>query len=101
MNTQFITLQDPAPLAVMNNVMYQAGQAANVAAARVAFDDHKDRKAHNTDRRKRADLALFETFLHSVSVPAAGLYDYPEAWRGITWGIVQGFRDWMLQAGYA
>jgi integrase len=67
----------------------------------MAFDDHTARKAENTIRRKIADLALFETFLNGAGIPATGLYDNPQAWRGITWGIVEGFKLWMLQRGYA
>ena len=93
--------QDPQALARLNDVMTQAGQAANEAAARAAFQDHTARKADNTLRRKRADLALFEEYLQSAGVPAMGLYDNPAAWRGITWGLVEGFKVWMLQQGYA
>jgi len=95
------TNQDPADLARMNSIMQQAGQAANEQAARVAFADHTASKADNTIRRKRADLALFEEYLQSAGVPATGLYDHPQAWHGITWGIVEGFKVWMLQQGYA
>jgi integrase len=95
------TNQDPQDLARLNDIMSQAGQAANEAGARHAFEDHTARKADNTIRRKIADLALFETFLHSAGVPAIGLYDNPQAWRGITWGIVEAFRNWQLQQGYA
>jgi integrase len=99
--TAITTQQDPEALARLNDIMIQAGQAANQAGARVAFADHTARKADNTIRRKRADLALFEAFLQSAGVPAIGLYDNPQAWRGITWGIVEAFRNWMLQQGYA
>jgi len=85
----------------MNTIMQQAGQAANEAGARHAFEDHTARKATNTIRRKVADLALFETFLQSVGVPATGLYDNSQAWRGIMWGIVEAFRNWQLSQGYA
>jgi integrase len=96
-----LTTTDPAQIAQLNDLMQQAGQAANQAAARVAFADHTARKADNTIRRKIADLALFESFLQSAGVPAVGLYDNPQTWRGITWGIVEAFRNWMLQQGYA
>src|SRR5688572_3584346 len=92
---------DPESLARLNDIMQQAGQAANEQASRIAFDDHTARKADNTIRRKVADLALFETFLRSAGVPAIGLYDNPGAWRGITWGLVEAFKVWMLQQGYA
>jgi integrase len=101
MKKALITTQDPQALAALNDVMTQAGQAANEAGARHAFADHTARKATNTIRRKIADLALFEAFLQSAGVPALGLYDNPPAWRGITWGIVEAFRNWQLQQGYA
>ena len=66
--------QEPQAIAVLNNVMTQAGQAANEA---------------------------FETFLRSAGVPATGLYDNSQAWRGITWGMVEAFKAWPLQQGYA
>ena len=40
--------QDPQAIARMNDIMSQAGQAANEAAARVAFADHTATKADNT-----------------------------------------------------
>jgi integrase len=100
MQTQ-ITTTNPGQLAELNSIMHQAGQAANEAAARVSFAEHTSRKAENTTRRKRADLALFETYLNDCGVPATGLYDDPHAWRGVTWGIVEGFKHWQLQRGYA
>ena len=96
-----ITTQDPAQIERLNDIMQQAGQAANEAGARHAFDDHTARKADNTIRRKIADLTLFETFLRSAGIPAAGLYEDPRAWHGITWGIVEAFRNWQLGKGYA
>lgn len=40
--------------------------------------------AKNTERRKRADLDLFETFLRSVNVPASEMFSTPQAWSGVT-----------------
>jgi|GEM_PF-3263204 hypothetical protein len=87
MKTAFTNQQNPQTLGLMNDIMTQAGQAANEAGTRHAFTDHTDhtaRKAGNTIRRKIADLVLFETFLRSAGVPASQLYDNPQAWRGIT-----------------
>lgn len=95
----------PAPqraeLTTLNDIMHQAGQVANDVAARRTFDDHTARKADNTVRRKIADLALFETFLRSAGVPAAGLFADPHTWSGVTWGLVEAFKAWQLQQGYA
>jgi len=93
--------QDPAQLARLNDVMSQAGKAANQTAARRTFNDHTARKADNTIRRKIADLALFETFLNGAGVPVAGLFDDPQTWAGVTWGLVEAFKVWMLKQGYA
>lgn len=65
------------------------------------FADHISTKAENTKRRKRADLRLFEKFLQSAGVPAAGLFENPQAWRGVTYNLVKGFVTWQLQQGYA
>jgi integrase len=103
MNKQTAITTRPAPvdLARLNDAMAQAGPAANKAAAQGVFTEHTARKATNTERRKRADLALFETFLQSANIPARDLFTNPQAWAGVTWGIVEAFKTWMLQQGYA
>lgn len=102
MNKQTAITTRAGPAEVLHTqALTQAGQAANDSAARYTFTDHTDRKADNTIRRKRADIALFETFLHDVHIPAHDLFDNPEAWRGVTWGIVKAFAEWQLTKGYA
>ncbi len=82
-----------------------AGQMANGHAARAAFGDYQSRKADNTLRRQRGDLVLFADFLAAAGIPAAptgdALYSTPDAWRGITWGLVEAWRNWSLQQGYS
>lgn len=78
-----------------------AGQAANQVAARRAFDDYRVRKAAETIRRQDADLALFAVYLEDVGIVAGDLGLNPESWRGVTWGIVEGFVRWQLAEGYA
>jgi len=103
MTTQALTIAQPqrADLAQIAERMTIAGKAANKAAARRTFEDHTERKADNTIRRKRADIALFESFLAAHEIPAVGLFDAPQAWQGVTWGIVKAFADWQAQQGYA
>lgn len=81
----------------------QIGQAANHVASRHVFSDYRQRKAENTLRRQDADLNLFAEYLISVGIPADSdeLAVNPAAWSGITWGLVAGFVQWMLQASYA
>ena len=81
------------------------GQRANQAAARSAFADYRSRKAPNTLRRQAADLALFAQYLAEIGNGSAPTGDTlatrAEAWRGVTWGLVEGFVRWMLRQGYA
>jgi integrase len=82
-------------------VLAEAGQAANEAAARHVFDDYRSRKAANTIRRQDAGLALFAKYLAAFGVKVGDLAQDPEAWRGITWGLVEGFVKWQLAEGYS
>ena len=82
----------------------EVGQAANGAAAAIAFVDYRSRRAANTIRRQDAALALFSEFLGRVVVdPPTGhdLATRPGSWQGITWGLVSGFAKWMVGEGYA
>ena len=78
-----------------------AGQIANDIAARSVFMDYQSRKAKNTLRRQANDLALFADFLRVTGLQVGDFTNDPEAWRGVTWGLVEGFARWQLQAGYA
>jgi integrase len=86
-----------------NFALHQAGRAANFAAAQGVFADYVSRRAENTLRRQKADLRLFADFLNDAGVPASAdaLQSDPDAWNGMTWGIVEGFKRWMLSVGYA
>ena len=78
-----------------------AGILANGYAASGAFKDYHSRKAENTLRRQRADLDLFASFLAMAGIPETpagdALYSDASSWKGITWGLVEAFRNWMLQ----
>lgn len=80
-----------------------AGQAANQAAAKHTFADYASRKAKNTVRSQGFDLAVFADYLAiaGVTVDADALQTDPAAWQGVTWGLVEGFVKWQLQAGHA
>ncbi len=82
-----------------------AGQVANHYAAQSAFEDYIRRKANNTISAQRADLTMFSAYLAVAGIPGAPtgmlLQSNPNAWQGITWGIVDGFVKWQLQQGQA
>ena len=87
------------------NSLQIAGHVANGHAARAAFADYQSRKSANTLRRQRADLALLADFLTVAGIADAptadDLYSQPDAWQGVTWGLVEAWRNWMLKQGYA
>ncbi len=71
-------------------------EQGNEAARLSAFADYRSRRAQNTLRRQDAELANF-----GVYVGADDLAINPEAWAGISWGIVESFVKKMLIDGYA
>jgi integrase len=85
----------------ITSALQAAGQTANEYAARGAFADYLSRKADNTVRRQAGDLARFAEYLQAAGIQAGDLQHNPESWRGITWGMVEGFRSWMVTEGDA
>lgn len=80
-----------------------AGQVANEYAAQNAFSNYQGRIAANTLRRQKNDLDSFSAYLKEAGVDtdAQDFLTNPEAWQDITHGLVDGFRRWLLQNGYA
>lgn len=82
-----------------------AGQIANRHAEAGVFEGYTERQADNTLRRQRADLAVFADFLCAAGIvecPTADqLMTLPTSWQGVTWGMVEGFRNWQVSQGYA
>jgi integrase len=83
----------------------QAGQAANQAAANLAFEEYRANRPAHTLRAQQGDLANFSTFLLRVGVGDAPsgerLQSDPAAWQGITHGLVLAYREWLMGEGYA
>jgi integrase len=79
------------------------GEQANRAASASAFADYRLRRARNTLERQDTDLALFAKYLRhiGIAVEASALATHSESWRGITFGLIQGFQHWQLLQGYA
>ena len=82
-----------------------AGQAANQAAARIAFDEYRANRPAQPLRAQQSDLSSFATFLAAVGISNApsgdALHTDPSAWQGITHGLILAFREWLMKAGYA
>ena len=79
------------------------GAAADHAAREGVFADYAERRAANTLRRQRVDLATFARYLEAVQfhTDAEALQTEPAAWAQITYGTVAGFVRWQLAQGYA
>lgn len=94
--SQEITPIDQSSLAAI-------GQIANEYATQNVFSDYHSRIAPNTLLRQSNDLASFSAYLAEagVIVSSNDLLNIPETWRGITFGLVDGFVRWLLQQGYA
>ncbi|HUM70825.1 MAG TPA: site-specific integrase, partial [Chloroflexota bacterium] len=82
----------------------EAGQQANQIAGQAVFQRYLSEKSANTLKRHGRDLELFAEYLLDVGVMPEGGADFqtnPLAWRGVTWGLVEGFVQWLLRQGYA
>lgn len=81
-----------------------AGQAANRIAGNTIFQRYLSEKATNTIKRHARDLELFAEYMLDIGImpdKGADFQTNPQAWQGITWGIVEGFIHWQLKEGYA
>ena len=99
-----ILLFDNPPTAVApNGNLAAAGVAANVVVAQHIFQKYLSTKSENTLIRHGYDLRLFAEYLTAVGITLTNedfQYD-PQAWAGISWGLVEGFLAWQLRQGYA
>lgn len=80
------------------------GKMANEYADGDIFNEFNGRKADNTLKAYRSDLGSFAAFLSeaskgAVNVTGEALQTTPEAWTGVTWGLVTAFVRWLLAAG--
>jgi len=90
-------LQPTTPLEI-------AGQMANRVAGDAIFQRYLSEKSANTIKRHARDLELFAEYLLDINLELEGGADFqtnPRPWRGVTWGIVEGFAQWLLREGYA
>jgi integrase len=95
--TKSIQIRPPQPAALAT-----AGQIANYHAARHAFDNYAQRMAPNTLIAQRSDLDTWDQYLRSAGTASpADFMTQPEAWQGVTFGLVSGFVRWLLAEGYA
>lgn len=76
----------------------EIGEAFNQASAKTAFDITA--KAKNTKLRYEKELRNFAFFLDECGFHNQGM-TAPEEWKYITFGIVDGYKRYLLQKGYS
>jgi site-specific recombinase XerD len=77
------------------------GQFSNAYAASNVFNGYQDKLALNTLKRHKDDIALFATFLKKVGMIKDNLMVDCAEWQDITFGLVETFKRWQLEQGYA
>src|SRR5450755_2375924 len=81
----------------------RAGVAADDASRTDAFAEYHAEQTDNTRAAQRDALKCFLTYLAQAGIErqADDLYQDAEAWRGISAGLLKGFRKWLLEQGFA
>ncbi len=84
------------------NDLARAAAAADQASRTDAFASYHAEQTENTRAAQQTALACFSTYLAAAGVQrqAFSLYEDVEAWRGMSHGLLKGFRQWILQQGY-
>ncbi len=86
-----------------DDYMEMAGQIADHFALSDAFSEAQATWTANTQRRYMNDLELFSKYLQEAHIErsAGGLFNDAEAWRGMSFGLLKGFKTWLEKQGYA
>jgi integrase len=80
-----------------------AGLAADRASRTDAFAEYHAEQTDNTRAAQKDALTCFSTYLAAAGIEreAEDLYQDAEAWRGMSAGLLKGFRAWLLEQGFA
>jgi integrase len=77
------------------------GQLANTYAASNVFRDYQSKVTTNTLKRHKDDIALFTQFLQILGLNKENLLLDCAEWHDITFGLIETFKRWQLEQGYA
>lgn len=81
--------------------MAQVAEVANNASKAIVLRDYQERAAAQTLRRHHADLDSFASYLDEAGIEPGDLLNDLSAWDGISYGLVEGYKRWMIGEGYA
>lgn len=81
----------------------EAGQIADAVSAKTVFERKLSSLSENTRRARRADLDTWAQFLEAahVDIDDCDWFSDPNCWAMVTAGLIDGFVQWLLQAGYS
>jgi len=79
------------------------GLAADHASRTDTFAEYHAEQTDNTRTAQLDALKCFSTYLAKAGIErlADDLYQDAEAWRGMSVGLLKGFRKWLLEQGFA
>lgn len=80
-----------------------AGLVADHASRTDTFAEYHAEQTDNTRAAQRDALKCFSRYLAAAHIQreAEDLYQDAEAWRGMSVGLLKGFRKWLLEQGFA
>ncbi len=86
-----------------DDALAHAGMVADSFTGGTSFQEYHATCTENTLSRQRNDLTLFSRFLASARITRfpEDLFADAEAWRGMSYGLLRGMRQWMQDEGYA
>src|SRR5882762_10695441 len=77
------------------------GQLSNNYAASNVFDDYQSKVTENTLKRQRDDIKIFSQFLKQIGMKKDNLMVDCAEWQDITFGLIETFKRWQVDQGYA
>ncbi|GAC1425681.1 MAG: site-specific tyrosine recombinase XerD [Ktedonobacteraceae bacterium] len=88
---------------IYDDALAHAGIVADSLSGEMGFQEYHAICTENTLSRQRNDLALFSRYLAEAGITRRpeDLFRDVEAWRGMSYGLLRGMRQWMQEGGYA
>jgi integrase len=78
----------------------EAGKIAERTASNYLLSEFKARRAPSTVEAYEGSVKNWCDFLHEIGITDHGnFWEDLHAWEGVSWGILEAFKAWMLQKG--
>jgi len=95
---------DTLPSISNQTQLARVAQMADEAMRATTFSRYQKKLAKNTRERHKTDLKQFNAFLLELgheNCSVERLMNDAEAWRYVTHGLIEFFKEWLLNQGYA